>query len=295
MELYASCMCCLLGKQEKEIRKYADEEKKRQYMKELMLLVGNSGQEANAPWLASQIMKVHEKYFGKSESLRGQKVKYNRLVLEMQEELEGKIRAHKDPLCAALRYARVGNHIDFSALEEVNPEEFAALFEREEDQIDGEVYAKFCDELTRAHHMVYITDNCGEIVLDKLVIRILKERFPKLQITAMVRGAEVVNDATMEDALETGLAGEVTVVPNGDDVAGTILSRISGEALALINQADIVLAKGQGNFESLNGCGKNIYYLFLCKCDWFMRKFQVERFHGMFICEENKTSGRPLK
>lgn len=97
---------------------------------------------------------------------------------------------------------------------------------------------------------------------------------------------QVINDATMKDAVLVGLTREIEVMGNGDDAAGTILGRISKEARKNIEEADMILAKGQGNFESLFGCGLNIYYLFLCKCDWFMRRFQVERYHGMFVNEK---------
>lgn len=97
---------------------------------------------------------------------------------------------------------------------------------------------------------------------------------------------QVINDATMKDAVLVGLTREIEVMGNGDDAAGTILERISKEARKNIEEADMILAKGQGNFESLFGCGLNIYYLFLCKCDWFMRRFQVERYHGMFVNEK---------
>lgn len=97
---------------------------------------------------------------------------------------------------------------------------------------------------------------------------------------------QVINDATMEDAVLVELTREIEVMGNGDDAAGTILGIISKEARKNIEEADMILAKGQGNFESLFGCGLNIYYLFLCKCDWFMRRFQVERYHGMFVNEK---------
>lgn len=285
MILYASCMCCLLGKQERELRSCSDEKKKAEYMKELMRLVGNSGEEACAPWLASEISKVYQKYYGETENYGPLKREYNQLVLEMEKDLEKKIRDSEDPLRTALLYARVGNYIDFSAVENVDKEQFLQLFERPEDRIDNEEYEIFCKEMEAAKRLVYLLDNCGEIVLDKLVIRLLKEKYPDVQITAVVRGGEVVNDATMEDAVMTGLTEETEVIGNGDDVAGTILERLSEEASEKVEQADLILAKGQGNFESLQGCGKNIYYLFLCKCDWFMQKFQVERYHGMFVNE----------
>lgn len=289
MRLYASCICCLLNKQEQKLRNCRDEKKKTEYMKELLRLAGKSGDEASAPWLAAQIMKVHEKYFGKTGSYADVKKEFNQLVMSMEEELKQRVLSQPDPLKTALLYARVGNYIDFSALEQVEKEEFLSLFEREKDVLDEKEYMSFSGEMQKAENVVYLLDNCGEIVLDKLVIQILKKRFPRANITAIVRGSEVINDATMEDAVMTGLTNVTEVIGNGDDVAGTILSRVSAEAREKIEKADVIIAKGQGNFESLYGCGKNVYYLFLCKCDWFMRKFHADRFQGMFVNEYRIT------
>ena len=209
--------------------------------------------------------------------------------MSMEEELKQRFLSQPDPLKTALLYARVGNYIDFSALEQVEKEEFLSLFEREKDVLDEKEYMSFCGEMQKAENVVYLLDNCGEIVLDKLVIQILKKRFPRAHITAIVRGSEVINDATMEDAVMTGLTNVTEVIGNGDDVAGTILSRVSAEAREKIEKADVIIGKGQGNFESLYGCGKNVYYLFLCKCDWFMRKFHADRFQGMFVNEYRIT------
>lgn len=285
MKLYAACMMCLLSAQERKLREYRDEDKKARYMKELMRLTAESKDDACAPWLAARIGEVYEKYFGAPEDYGPIKESYNRLVMDMESEIEGKIRSAEDPLYTAMRYARIGNYIDFSAVSDVRPEEFLSLLDREKDSIDEEEYRYFIRELEGAECLVYLLDNCGEIVLDKLVIHILKEQYPQLKITAIVRGAQVINDATVEDAVFTGLTGEAEVIGNGDNAAGTILSRISPEASAAIEAADVILSKGQGNFEALHGCGLNIYYLFLCKCDWFMKKFQVDRYQGMFVNE----------
>lgn len=289
MKFYAACMSCLIAGQERKLRDFPDEDLKAEYIKELMRLVGNSDEKASAPWLASQIGKIYERYFGCAEDYAPLKKEYNWLVMNMEEELERKIRMSEEPLRTAMRYARVGNYIDFSAVEHVEKEEFFSLFEREHDEVDEQEYQQFSDELKQAKEVVYLLDNCGEIVLDKLVIRLLKEMYPQVNVTAVVRGAEVLNDATMEDAVFTGLTEETEVIGNGDDTAGTILFRISEEAKKKIESADVIVAKGQGNFESLQGCGLNIYYLFLCKCDWFMRKFQVERYHGMFVNDRRLT------
>ena len=111
--------------------------------------------------------------------------------------------------------------------------------------------------------------------------------YPQLDIAVIVRGQDVLNDATMEDAKEVGLTEIVKVIGNGSAIAGNSLGYISAEAEELIRTADVVISKGQGNFESLNGCGLNIYYLFLCKCDWFVRRFKMKRLAGILINDRN--------
>ena len=185
-----------------------------------------------------------------------------------------------------MRFARIGNYIDFSALEHVSKEEFLKLFHNEKDSIDETEYAYLLKDLEQASELVYIMDNCGEIVLDKLLIRELKKSYPNLHITAMVRGREAVNDATMEDAEMTGITGEVPVITNNSSITGVVLSELPEETREVLDKADLILAKGQGNFESLHGCGKNIYYLFLCKCELFSGRFQVEQFQGMLVSEK---------
>lgn len=291
MRMKAACICCLLNKEERQLREDPQEEKKVAYLKELMRMVGESGPEANAPWLAARIEEIYGKYYGVREDYGAVKETYNRMMMEREQEFETLIRNSEDPLRTALRYARVGNFIDFSALDQVDHEEMNRLFEREGDEIDSREYGQFLKDLEHAGTLVYLLDNCGEIVLDKLTIRLLKERYPNLEITGVVRGFPVVNDATMEDARMTGLDQIIPVMGNGDRVAGTNLSDIDPQVRDKICSADVILAKGQGNFETLHGCGLNIYYLFLCKCDWFMHQFQAERFQGMFVNEKRVVTG----
>ena len=114
---------------------------------------------------------------------------------------------------------------------------------------------------------------------------LLKELCPELDITVIVRGFPVINDATMEDAQDIGLAELTTVIGNGSEVGGTWLPHISSEAREALESADLIIAKGQGNYETLHDCGLNIYYLFLCKCKWFQYQFNAKPLQGMFINE----------
>ena len=286
MKLNPFCLCCILNKQEKLIRSYPDMEKKTEYMKKLMALIANTKETDCAPSLSIDIQKLYSSFWNcPAEDYTEVKKDFNRFMLDIEHTLEEKIRSSADPLEKALLYARIGNYIDFAALSNVNQETALTLLENNSDSLDQEEYSIFLKELNSAKRLVYITDNCGEIVLDKLAIKILKETYPDLDITVLVRGYPVINDATMEDAEEIGLTDLVKVIDNGSNVAGTWIPGINQTARELLENADMIIAKGQGNFETMNDCGLNVYYLFLCKCDLFQRRFHAQNLQGMFLNE----------
>lgn len=287
MNINPYCMCCLINKQEKKIRDFTDNTKKCEYMKQVLKLISQSGDNDCTCSLAVDIQKIFEDFWDKKEDFTQIKHEFNQLMLDLEEKLEKTIRNTKDPLETALLYARIGNYIDFAALSHVDKDTVTSLMESEnKDPLDAEEYSHFLADLEKASSFVYLADNCGEIVLDKIAVKIIKERFPKLNITVIVRGKPVANDATMEDAQETGLDQIVSVIGNGTDIGGTWLPRISKEARTLLENADLILAKGQGNFETLHENGLNVYYLFLCKCEWFSSHFHARHLQGMFLNEK---------
>lgn len=269
------------------IRKYPDMEKKTEYMKKLLALIASTEENDCAPRLSIDIHRLYSSFWNcPAKDYTEIKKEYNQLMLQMEASIEEKIRSSQDPLEKALLYARIGNYIDFAALSDVDQTTMLSLLEKEGSQtLDPEEYQYFLRDLSTAENILYLTDNCGEIVLDKLAVKILKERCPNADITVIVRGYPVVNDATMEDARETGLTDLVKVIGNGSGVGGTWIPDISPQARELLENADMIIAKGQGNFETLNDCGLNIYYLFLCKCDLFQRRFHAEKLQGMFLNE----------
>ena len=291
MRLNTFCLCCQINKQASMIDSFPDEKKKLAYMQNVLTRLTNLQEDDSSPSLYTEFQKHFTKIWGIApKDYTELKKEFNQLMMDLEEELMLSIRESADPLERALIYSRIGNYIDFAALSHVKKEELLSLIEEgRQESLDKEEYRHFCEELSSASSLVYLTDNCGEIVLDKLVIRILKERFPKLDIQVIVRGFPAANDATIEDAKMCGLTELVSVIGNGNDVGGTWLPHISKESLSLIKNADVIISKGQGNFETLHGCGLNIYYLFLCKCEWFMRMFQAEKFQGMFV-NENRIS-----
>lgn len=292
MRLNTFCLCCQINKQASMIDSFPDEKKKLAYMQNVLTRLTNLQEDDNSPSLYTEFQKHFTKIWGIApKDYTELKKEFNQLMMDLEEELMLSIRESADPLERALIYSRIGNYIDFAALSHVKKEELLSLIEKgKQESLDKEEYRHFCEELSSASSLVYLTDNCGEIVLDKLVIRILKERFPKLDIQVIVRGFPAANDATIEDAKMCGLTEFVPVIGNGNDVGGTWLPHISKESLSLIKNADVIISKGQGNFETLHGCALNIYYLFLCKCEWFMRMFQAEKFQGMFVNEKRIPS-----
>lgn len=287
MKLNPFCMCCALNKQEQKIRHYPDMEKKTEYMKKVMALMANTEEKDCAPSLSVDIQKLYSSFWNcPMEDFTEIKKEFNQLMLNMEISIEDKIRKSNDPLEKALLYARIGNYIDFAALSNVDQSTVITLLdEKSSEDLDEKEYKNFLHDLSSAKKLVYLTDNCGEVVLDKMAVKILKEQYPNLDITVIVRGYPVVNDATMEDAEEIGLTDLVNVIGNGSNVGGTWIPGISSESRELLYDADLIIAKGQGNFETLNDCGLNIYYLFLCKCDLFQRRFHAENLQGMFLNE----------
>ena len=279
MKVIESCAECLYDK----VVHLTDNEG---YLSEVRSIIANRTENDTAPYLIYQFAKAYERCCGKASPYKEIKKKFNDLVLSMESSIRRQIERSGDPLKAALMYARIGNYIDFGAMKNVDVKTFLSLFDKASFSDDDEkVMGSFIQQCRRAKEFLLITDNCGEIVLDKLFIEQLKKRFPDLNVTVMVRGDEVINDATMEDAEYVGINTLARVISNGAPVAGTVLHMLSDEGREALEKAEVILAKGQGNYESLCGQGKHVFYSFLCKCDVFTERFNVPKLTGLFVEE----------
>lgn len=287
MHANSMCISCLLSKREKGIRDFSDEDKKSRYMQRVLEILCEYGQSESAPWISAQLNQLHGEFWGEGEDYAPIKHQYNQLLLGLEGQIDRRIDQAEDPLKECIKYVCAGNYIDFGAVSNVNRDTLEELLEKAAGEtVSREEYDWFCRDLAGAKRLVYLMDNCGEIVLDKLFIRRIRERFPKLQITAVVRGEDVLNDATMVDAEEVGLTELVPCVGNGTAIPGTVLKELSPQARQLLEDADLVISKGQGNFESLYGEGVNPYFLFLCKCEMYVRRFGLPRYASVFLREE---------
>jgi damage-control phosphatase, subfamily I len=288
MKLSAYCMNCLVKRQLENITNHEDEELKSKYMKRILYTISEANEQETAPIIFAKINKLHQEYFGEPYSFEALKKQYNIMMLQKEESIWNKIQASDDSLQEALKYSRIGNYIDFGTMENIDDNKLNNLLESiQQEHIDSRQYQAFTKELQNAAELVYLTDNCGEVVLDKLLIKCIRNEYPQIHVTVIVRGEKVLNDATMEDAEMVGLTEIADVIDNGTEIAGTCLELIDIVAKECIEAADVIISKGQGNFETLSGCGLNIYYIFLCKCEWFVKRFGMEQFKGVFVNDRN--------
>lgn len=287
MNAGAMCISCILSKEELAVRQFPDEKRKSEYMHRVLGILYNHAQTESSPGLTERLEQLYEEFWGTAKDFRQQKHKYNQLLMNMEPQIEQQIRISADALEACIKYVCAANYIDFSAVDDVNEQTLGELLSKAVSQsISREEYLKFREDLQAARKLVYLTDNCGEIVLDKIFVRHMKENYPNLQIRVIVRGGDVINDATMEDAEEVGLTQIVPCIGNGNAAPGTIIKRLSEQAKDILYNADLIISKGQGNFESLYGENLNPYYLFLCKCELFVRRFHMKQYQSMFVREE---------
>ena len=286
MRVNSMCLRCLLDRQQERVSGFPDEEKNTAYLKEVARTLAECDPEDSAPYLVYLFQQIYRKYYGAPKDFTEIKKEYNQYVMDLEEELNQKIQSSPDPLRTSFLYSRVGNYIDFGAMHHVDKKIFLELFDDEEkNALDENVYQAFLADCAKGKNFVLLADNCGEIVLDKLFLKELKKSFPQLGLKVIVRGAEVLNDATMEDADMVGMHEVASVIPNGNAIAGIVEEYVTEETIQTLDEADVILSKGQANYETTSGRGRSIYYSFLCKCDWFSLRFHVPKNTGMFIKE----------
>ncbi len=287
MKINTDCILCSIAKMDRMYDQYdCDPMMKLDFMKDIYALASHVGGNETAPLLSAKMLEVLQRYSRQEDPYRENKSRYNQMLLRKEKEILERIEGSEDSLEMAIKFAMVGNFIDFGAMDDVDVGMLTLLIQKAPTMtLSSQTMLFFRSALESARQMLYIGDNAGEIVLDKLFIVQLKKFFPAMKIIFMVRGKPVFNDVTRLDAEEVGLERLVELVDNGTGIPGTQLDKIQRTALHAIHDSDFILAKGQGNFETLAENGLNVFYLFLCKCDLFTRRFGLQKYEGVFTHE----------
>ena len=278
------CVECFLSKRLAMARRLGTDEQATEIGKKLMELYVQAPPDMDSALLGGICDQLMNEYYGlEPDQMRREKELSNRFVLDRLEAIRSRIQRENDPIYAALQFAVLGNYLDFSALYgQVRFEELEAMLDSAAGiDLDGDCYRQFIRDLEKGKRLLYITDNAGEICFDRLLAEEIHRAYPQLEITFCVRGGPVSNDATREDALVAGIP--FPVIDNGTAIGGTAISRVNRETKDALKNADVILAKGMGNTESMFGCGYRVYYAFLVKCERFMQFFNAPKMKPMFI------------
>ena len=224
------------------------------------------------PEIIGMIFELVKKHLNNEDPYQEIRQYYNNLFLQSYDNFDKKINSFK----TAIKYAIIGNIIDFSP---INNQEITKIDDWF-DNIDNlsltiDHVDKLINDIKKAKTILYLGDNCGEICLDKLLLKRIKQLNPSLKIYFGVRGKPVVNDSIESDAYEVGIDEYASIISYGDNSLGTILSRTSAQFNQIYQNCDFVIAKGQANFESLSEENKKIYFLLMVKCDVIAKYINV--------------------
>ena len=290
MRLDSQCILCLLKRHSETAAKYGDEEQVTAFIRELMHILCNGPVEMSAPFYTPGITKLFTEHFGLADDrFAEEKEVSNRYALERFDRLTELVRGAEDPLYAGLQAAILGNYIDFSALQgEVSFEKLDEMLRLLHTiEVDRDAFESLRSDLEKGKELLYLTDNAGEIVFDRVWLEVIRDMFPGLSITVCVRGGPAQNDATLADAQAVGMP--FPVIGNGTRIPGTVLELASDELKAALKTADVIIAKGQANVETLldTGHGYNVYYAFLVKCKRFIDRFGKAKLTPMLVRERD--------
>jgi hypothetical protein len=214
------------------------------------------------PVVGQEIHAMLRELTGNADPYRAAKQRFNRMALELLPRLRQRVEQAEDGFELATRLAVAGNVVDLGVNGALGEQEvLAEVDEALESPLRGDLEA-FRSAVADARHVLYVADNAGEIVFDRLLVEQLLPR----QVTVAVRGAPVINDATREDAAAAGLDQVAEIIDSGSDAPGAVLELCGEPFRAALRKADVVIAKGQGNFEALSDATEEIFFLFKVKC-----------------------------
>lgn len=267
MRIQEKCLPCTINQALKVADMVGLEEKDELLRKVFTYLSQVDYKASMTPELIGEIFALVKEETGCEDPYRETRMKYNKMFLERLEDIEEEINDSENPFLAAIKFAIIGNIIDFNPIHNLLLSDIEACFDKlKEDQLELDDSNKLMEEIKNAKSILYLGDNCGEICLDKLLVKKIKELNPNCELFFGTRGTNVVNDSIEEDAYFVGMDEYATVISNGDGSLGTVLHRTSKEFQKIYEKADIVIAKGQANYECLSEEKKNIYFLLMTKC-----------------------------
>jgi uncharacterized protein with ATP-grasp and redox domains len=270
-------MACLVGQVEKTyhtLAHHATDEEIVEAQREMMKIIAQV-RDARPPFYGQALYRAIGKRLGTNDPYQAEKKEFNQKALKIVPHLETLVKSAPDGLLTAMAIAILGNTIDFGIFQNVDIDKEVAQFSLAKLGVNH--YQDFVKDFTNAKKILIIGDNTGEIVFDKVLIQYLQKNYHQKTIIYAVRGGPIINDSTMEDAREVGIT-ELCPVVETSAAPGVIWEQSSPAFQDAFSTADLIIAKGQGNFESIDGFltpSAPIYFLLKAKCDLIAEMFHI--------------------
>ncbi len=285
MRMHDKCLPCVVN-QVVKVANITGVDKKEELLREVFTYLSKMDFDATTPEIIGEIFGIIKKHTNNPDPYKETRNYYNALFLKLLPKFERKIDRNENSFQSAIRYAIVGNIIDFNPIHNTLLEDILDYFEKMEQlELAIDDSQTLMKDILNARMLLYLGDNCGEICMDKIFIKQIKKLNPNIKILFGVRGKPVVNDSITEDAYAVGIDEYAEIIDNGDGSLGTVLNRTSPEFKEAYKKADVVIAKGQANYECLSEENKNIYFLLMTKCDVIAKDIGVEE--KKMICMKN--------
>ncbi len=275
MKIQAPCLECMLRQVTRLLNRFQVEDRPRVY-RDVFLEMARIDYNESAPVMWGNVWRIVRETIGTEDPYQETRRMYDGLLTLEAERFRDRIRADGNPFLYAVKLAIAGNLIDFTAAEPDREAVLRTMREAESMTLVRDETALLLERIRQAKILTVIGDNCGEIVPDRLLIEECRRVNPLLQVFYAVKGSAVVNDVTEREAYEVHMDDVAEIVSNGDGAAGTVLDRVSQEFLKIYRESDVVIAKGQGNYESLSEeNGRETFCLLMAKCPHLAESFGV--------------------
>jgi len=286
MHTSLDCVPCLVQQSLKVARMATADEKVHEAVLRDILRHASQLDLTRPPMLGQWIYRQVRQRTGQDDPYLAVKQESNRLALALYPAWKQRILASENPLTAAVRLAIAANLIDFGIKGDLQPEDIPSALEKSfASRLEGDA-DEFFDAVARAKDILFLADNAGELVFDRLFLELLARN----NLTVAVKGGPAINDALRADAEAAGLPGLVEVIDNGTDGAGTLLDTCSAEFQRRFERAQLIIAKGQAHYETLEGCPRDLFFLLKVKCPLVGRHIGHEV--GSLVIHRNRAPAR---
>jgi damage-control phosphatase, subfamily I len=268
------CLACIVSQAVRAARVATDDvDAQRRIVDEVARRIPGMSLEESPAAISNAVYQIAADITGNADPYRAFRREQNEFALSLEPELRSLIRNSPDPLQTALHLSAAGNIIDLGVEHAGGMDVRAAIDQCLSEQFAVDHGEAFHEALSRARDIVFLLDNAGEIVFDKILIEELLKSAP---VTAVVKAGPIINDVVMEDAVQVGLTEICPVIDNGGAYVGSPLNLVPGTFVERLRQADMIIGKGQGNYETVDEFPGDVFLILRAKCPTIAKHMCVE-------------------